>query len=113
MIAWGGDNKWSSEDFKDIEFAEGNAAMTYYCYHVPSSRMCVLIRFFDKSYMADYFTVAHESFHATLFILDHIGSSVNVDFQEHGAYLAGWVANCINLVRKKEQLTIKLQEIHA
>ena len=112
MVAWGRDDKWSSEDFEDIEFADGNAATTYYCHHKPSEKMCILIRFCDKKYMADYSIVAHEAFHATMFILDHICTSVNVDFQEHGAYLAGWVANCINRVRKGDLEPLKLQETH-
>lgn len=112
MVAWGRDDKWSSEDFEDVEFTDGNAATTYYCHHKPSGKMCILIRFCDKKYMADYSIVAHEAFHATLFILEHIGTSINVDFQEHGAYLAGWVANCINRLRKGDLEPLKLQETH-
>ena len=112
MVAWGRDDKWSSEDFEDIEFADGNAATTYYCHHKPSEKMCIPIRFCDKKYMADYSIVAHEAFHATMFILDHICTSVNMDFQEHGAYLAGWVANCINRVRKGDLEPINLLETH-
>lgn len=112
MVAWGGDNKWSSEDFEDIEFEDGNAAATYYCHHKPTGKRCVLIRFCDKKYMADYSIVAHESFHAAMFILDHIGSGISAEYQEHGAYLAGWVANCIDRVRKGDLEPRKLQETY-
>ena len=112
MVAWGGDKKWSSEDFEDIEFADGNAATTYYCQYKPSGKMCVLIRFYDKRVMSDYGVVSHESFHAAMFILDYVGSGISVDYQEHAAYLAGWVANCINRVRKGDLEPIKLQETH-
>ena len=111
MVAWGRDDKWSSDDFDEISLGD-NAATTYLCKHKPTGRMCVLIRFYNKSIMADYGVVSHESFHATMFILDHICTSVNVDFQEHGAYLAGWVANCINRVRKGDLEPLKLQETH-
>ena len=111
MVAWGGDNKWSSEDFEDVEL-KADAATTYLCKHKPTDRMCVLIRFYDKSFMSDYCLVSHESFHAAMFILDFVGSKISVDYQEHAAYLAGWVANCINRVRKGDLEPIKLLEIH-
>lgn len=112
MVAWGRDDKWSSDDFDDIELPESDAAMTYYVKHKPSGRMSILIRFYDKSYMADYDTVSHEAFHAAIFILDHVGSGISTEYQEHGAYLAGWVANCINRVRKGDLEPRKLQDIH-
>lgn len=112
MVAWGRDDKWSSDDFDDIEFSESCAAATYYVKHKPTGRMSILIRFCDKSYMADYDTVSHEAFHAAIFILDHIGSAINPKYQEHGAYLAGWVANCINRVRKGDLEPLKLSETH-
>lgn len=111
MVAWGRDDKWSSDDFDDIEL-KGDAATTYFCKHKPTDDMCVLIRFCDKRVMSDYGLVSHESFHAAMFILDYVGSGVSVDYQEHAAYLAGWVANCIKRVRKGEIEPLKLQETH-
>ena len=111
MVAWGRDGKWSSDDFDDIEL-KADAAITYFCKHKPTDNMCVLIRFYDKKVMADYGLVSHESFHAAMFILDYVGSGVSVDYQEHAAYLAGWVANCINRVRKGDLEPLKLQETH-
>ena len=111
MVAWGRDDKWSSDDCDDIEL-KGDAATTYFCKHKPTENMCVLIGFYDKRVMADYGTVSHESFHAAMFMLDYVGSGISVDYQEHAAYLAGWVANCINRVRKGDLEPLKLQEIH-
>ena len=111
MVAWGGDNKWSSEDFEDVEL-KADAATTYLCKHKPTDRMCVLIRFYDKSFMSDYGLVSHESLHAAMFILDYVESKISADYHEHAAYLAGWVANCINRVRKGDLEPIKLLEIH-
>lgn len=99
MVAWGGDKKWSSEDFDDIEFEDCNAATTYLCKHKPTDRMCVLIRFCDKKYMADYSIVAHEALHATLFILGYIGSEITVDNSEPACYLLQWVVSCCEKVR--------------
>ena len=113
MVAWGRDDKWSSDDFDDIELRESVAATTYFCKHNPTDRMCVLIRFYDKSSMSDYGLVSHESFHAAMFILDYVGSGISAGCHEHAAYLAGWVANCINRVRKGDLEPIKLQDIHA
>lgn len=111
MVAWGRDDKWSSDDFDDIEL-KGDAATTYFCKHKPTDNMCVLIRFYDKRVMSDYGIVSHESFHAAMFILDYVESGISVDYQEHAAYLAGWVANCIHRVRKGDLEPRKLQEIH-
>ena len=111
MVAWGGDNKWSSEDFEDVEL-KADAATTYLCKHKPTDRMCVLIRFYDKSFMSDYGLVSHESLHAAMFILDYVGSKISADYHEHAAYLAGWVANCINRVRKGDLEPLELQETH-
>ena len=112
MVAWGRDDKWSSDDFDDIELTESVNATTYYVKHKPTDRMCVLIRFYDKSIMADYGVVAHESLHAAMFILDYVGSGISAGCHEHAAYLAGWVANCINRVRKGDLEPLKLQETH-
>ena len=111
MVAWGRDGKWSSDDFDEIEL-KSDAAITYFCKHKPTDRMCVLIRFYDKSIMEDYGVVSHESFHAAMFILDYVGSGISAGFNEHAAYLAGWVANCINRVRKGDLEPLKLQETH-
>ena len=112
MVAWGRDDKWSSEDFEDIELKSDAAATTFFCKHKPTGNMCVLIRFCDKSVMSDYGLVSHESFHATIYILEYIGSGISVGYQEHAAYLAGWVANCINRVRKGDLEPINLLEVH-
>ena len=111
MVAWGRDDKWSSDNFDGITFGD-DAATTYLCKHKPTDRMCVLIRFYDKRIMADYGVVAHESFHAAMLILDYVGSGISADYHEHAAYLAGWVANCIDRVRKGDLEPLKLQETH-
>ena len=112
MVAWGRDGKWSSDDFDDIELKSDAAATTFFCKHKPTDNMCVLIRFCDKSVMSDYGLITHEAFHATIYTLEYIGSGISVDYQEHAAYLAGWVANCINRVRKGDLEPLKLQETH-
>ena len=112
MVAWGGDNKWSSDDFDNIGLNSDSAATTFFCEHKPTGNMCVLIRFCDKSVMSDYGLVSHEALHATIYILEYIGSGISVDHQEHAAYLAGWVANCINMVRKGDLEPLELQETH-
>ena len=111
MVAWGRDGKWSSDDFDEISLGD-NSATTYFVKHNPTGRMCVLIRFYDKRIMADYGVVAHESLHAAMFILDYVGSGISAGCHEHAAYLAGWVANCINMVRKGDLEPLKLQETH-
>ena len=38
---------------------------------------------------------AHESFHATQFLVQRIGQGYDVEHDEPPAYFAGWVARCI------------------
>lgn len=43
--------------------------------------------------------IAHEALHATLFILDYIGSVITVDNSEPSCYLLQWVVRCCEEVK--------------
>lgn len=44
--------------------------------------------------------VTHESVHAAMCILDYCGAKFHADNQEPIAYLADWVADCIDKVKR-------------
>lgn len=47
-------------------------------------------------------TIAHESVHAAMDIFDDVHCDVDVNNQEPFAYLVGWIADCIDQVRKNK-----------
>lgn len=59
----------------------------------------VIIRFECKKYM-NAANIAHESTHAALWIFDEIGGRVDLKNQEPLSYLVGYIAECLDQVRK-------------
>lgn len=97
---------WQNDDFDDIccrEIEDDVRARTYDTHFLKNSK-CVLIRFASKKAM-NMEVIAHEALHATLFILDYIGSEITVDNSEPATYLLQWVVRCCEEVKlgKKEK----------
>lgn len=91
---------WQNDDFYEsccIEIEEDVRARTYDT-HFGENKKCVLIRFASKKAMTME-VIAHESLHATLFILDYIGSVITVDNSEPSCYLLQWVVRCCENVK--------------
>ena len=91
---------WQNDDFDDSccrELEDEVCARTYDT-HFEGKRKCVLIRFASKKEM-NMEVIAHEALHATLFILDYIGSEITVDNSEHSCYLLQWVVRCCEEVK--------------
>ena len=91
---------WKNDDFYEsccIEIEEDVRARTYDT-HFEGKRKCVLIRFASKKAMTME-VIAHEALHATLFILDYIGSVITVDNSEPSCYLLQWVVRCCEQVK--------------
>lgn len=91
---------WQNEDFNEsccIEIEEDVRARTYDT-HFEGNKKCVLIRFASKKAMT-LEVIAHEALHATLFILDYIGSGITVDNSEPPCYLLQWVVRCCEEVK--------------
>ena len=91
---------WQNDDFDEsccIEIEEYVRARTYDT-HFEGKRKCVLIRFASKKEM-NMEVIAHEALHATLFILDYIGSVITVDNSEPACYLLQWVIRCCEEVK--------------
>lgn len=91
---------WKNDDFYEsccIEIEEDVRARTYDT-HFEENKKCVLIRFASKKSMTME-VIAHEALHATLFILDYIGSVITVDNSEPSCYLLQWVVRCCEEVK--------------
>ena len=91
---------WQNDDFDDSccrELEDEVCARTYDT-HFEEKRKCVLIRFASKKAM-NMEVIAHEALHATLFILDYIGSVITVDNSEPACYLLQWVIRCCEEVK--------------
>lgn len=91
---------WQNDDFDDSccrELEDEVCARTYDT-HFEGKRKCVLIRFASKKEM-NMEVIAHEALHATLFILDYIGSVITVDNSEPACYLLQWVIRCCEEVK--------------
>ena len=91
---------WQNDDFNEsccIEIEEDVRARTYDT-HFEENKKCVLIRFASKKAMTME-VIAHEALHATLFILDYIGSGITVDNSEPSCYLLQWVVRCCEEVK--------------
>ena len=91
---------WQNDDFDDsccLEIEYDVRARTYDT-HFEENKKCVLIRFASKKAMTME-VIAHEALHATLFILDYIGSGITVDNSEPACYLLQWVVRCCEKVK--------------
>ena len=91
---------WQNDDFdesccREIEY---DVRARTYDTHFDGKRKCVLIRFASKKSMTME-VIAHEALHATLFILDYIGSVITVDNSEPSCYLLQWVVRCCEEVK--------------
>ena len=91
---------WQNDDFDEICFQEleGDVSARTYDTHFEENKKCVLIRFASKKAMTME-VIAHEALHATLFILDYIGSVITVDNSEPSCYLLQWVVRCCENVK--------------
>lgn len=68
----------------------------------PDVKGGVLIRFRSKRDMTANVTT-HEAAHAALEIFDYIGAFVDFQNQEPFCYLVGWIAKCIDKVKRGKE----------
>ena len=69
----------------------------------------VFIRFESVEYITGR-TITHESNHSAMDIFGFIGAEVDIDNQEPFCYLAGWIAQCCEEVKRIESEKLKLNE---
>lgn len=96
-----GATKEDLADFEDIAEMEDStiADTTSICKLKPKKLGGVLIRFRNRLDIS-FENVTHESVHAAMCMLDYCGVKFHADNQEPIAYLAGWVADCIDKVKR-------------
>lgn len=69
-----------------------------------------ILIWFPNIHLAKANWITHESVHGTLDIFDQLGLRVDYRNQEPMAYLAGWFAECIELVKMGRANALKLEE---
>lgn len=95
-------NHTISERFRTLELMDDNAlAETESVNDVLQNRNGVIIRFRSRKNMTTEI-ITHESVHAAAEIMRYVGGRVEVGNQEPFAYLAGWVADCCDQVKKNK-----------
>ncbi len=77
---------------------ENNAAIAMPVIHKESKNIGVLVAFSSK-YTMTYEIAAHEASHAAKYLFKHINA--DVDPHEPFEYVVGWIAKCIEEVKKK------------
>ena len=87
-------------EFEDVsEMNDYAIATTTPIVNKAKNKGGVLIRFRSKKDMT-LSIVAHESTHAAMCILDYVGVEFDAENQEPVAYMIGWIAECIDKVKR-------------
>lgn len=82
-------------------FDENSIAQTEVTNDMENNRNGIMIRVRKKSDLTAE-VCAHEAVHAGAEIMRYVGGRVDVDNQEPFAYLVGWIADCIDQVKKNK-----------
>lgn len=88
-------------DGGELKFGKWSDAFAYNVQKKSTLDYGVLIWFEDIKAMTTS-NIAHESVHAALEIFNDLGCNVDADNQEPFAYLVGWIADCIDQVKKNK-----------
>lgn len=89
--------------FEDVpEMSDNvNAQVDYTRRLKPDVKGGVLVRFADRKAMTTEI-IAHEAAHIAMGIFDYIEAPVDIRHQEPFAYLCGWIAKCIDEVKRNK-----------
>lgn len=88
--------------FKDIKPMDENAdAQVDHTGHLESNKGGMLIRFENRKAMTQS-NITHEATHAAMEIFDYVGAVPDPKNQEPFAYLCGWIAKCIDEVKRNK-----------
>lgn len=92
---------WHNDDFD--EFCNQHLATPAMTFDTETKELgrCVLIRFESKKQMTLGY-ICHEAGHATMFMLDYVGSSYDSEHSEHFCYLQEWIAMCCEKVKLRK-----------
>lgn len=91
---------FSQRDGKELDLGdEDYDALTYSVMLKDTKKLGELI-WFPEETSIDHEKVTHESVHAAMDIFRDIGADIDTDNQEPFAYLVGWIADCIEQVKR-------------
>lgn len=115
-VVTGGDysdmKKWfldySGEEIEELNI-ENMGGMTD-CVTFRQNLCLGILIWFPDIRLAKANWITHESVHGTLELFDQLGLRVDFRNQEPVAYLAGWIAECIELVKLGRVKALKLEE---
>lgn len=92
---------FSQRDGKELDVGDYDYdALTYSVMLKDTKKFGELIWFTDEKSIKQEKVIMHESAHAAMDIFRDIGAEVDIDNQEPFAYLAGWIADCIDQVKR-------------
>lgn len=95
-------NKIDKNRFPSVDLMEEDTlSRTERTNDVLNDNNGVLIRF-QNSKVITAEIITHESVHAAMEIMQYVGGKIDVRNQEPFAYLAGWIADCIDKVKKNK-----------
>lgn len=100
-VAVGAPQEVIEDMFEDVQPMEKNADAQVDCTRrlKPDAKGGVLIRFGNKQAITAS-NITHESVHAATEIFDYVGAFHDPKNQEPFAYLCGWIAKCIDEVKR-------------
>ena len=93
---------FTQTDGKELDFKEVSQCLAITCNVMMKDERRLLgeLIYFTSAKQMNAENISHESAHAAMDILGDIGAEVDIENQEPFAYLAGWIADCIDQVKR-------------
>lgn len=92
----------ANEEELQLSDVDAHAALTYSVMMKDKSKLLGELIYFCSSKFMDAEKTTHEAVHAALDIFSDMGCMVDYDNQEPFAYLVGWIADCIDQVKRNK-----------
>ena len=93
---------FTQADEDELQFKDSSAAVTIPVVTKDEKRLLGELIYFTSGNQMKYDYIAHEATHAALDIFYQMGCQVHYDNQEPFAYLVGWIADCIDQVKRNK-----------
>jgi hypothetical protein len=87
-----------------LEGDEHDSDCACFVYNKRNGAICLPRRRLSHS------TVAHETAHAAIHVLDYVGMPVTMDSSEAFCYLLGWMTDCVYATLRKEGVRLLLKD---
>lgn len=89
---------FSQRDGKEIDFEVDDCDAVTYSVMLKENKKYGELIWYPEEGKIDTEKISHECVHAAMDIFGDIGAEVDIENQEPFAYLAGWIADCIDQV---------------